>query len=120
MLQSLWDEYAVYEDDPHEIVLLPFSKKNLYNTWIREQGWDVKEESGRIAAYKDWELLDGFYATEEEAAANGGKVAGDKISYPSFFNIWKDEFPRLTVTETRKLKKRKKEKNVSYDSDDED
>ena len=78
-------------------MLLPFSKKNLYQTWIREQGWLVKEEKGRMAAYKDWELLPGFYETEEEAAENGGKVAGQKISYPSFFNIWKADFPRLQV-----------------------
>ena len=111
LLQSLWDEYAEYEDDPDETVELPFSRKALYKTWIREQGWDVKEENGRVAPYKDWELLDGFYVTEEEAATNGGKVAGDKISYPSFFNIWKDEFPRLNVAEKRKMN------STSYDSD---
>lgn len=97
LLQSLWNEYAVYEDDQDEIVSLPFSRKNLYQTWIREQGWLVKEEKGRMAAYKDWELLPGFYETEEEAAENGGKVAGQKISYASFNHIWKADFPRLQV-----------------------
>lgn len=115
LLQSLWDEYAVYEDDPEEIVVLPFSKKNLYHTWIREQGWLVKEENGRMAAYKDWELLPGFYETQEEANEKSGKVAGDKISYPSFFNIWKAEFSRLRVTETRTPRK----KRSNYHSDDE-
>lgn len=115
LLRTLWDEYKVYEDDPDEIVVLPFSKKNLFHTWIREQGWLVQEDRGRMAAYKDWKLLPGFYETEEEAANNGGKVAGDKISYPSFFNIWKNDFPRLHVIDTRS----KKTKD-DYNSEDED
>lgn len=92
--------------------------RNLYHTWIREQGWLVKEEKGRMVAYKDWELLPGFYKTEEEAAENGGKVAGDKISYPSFYNIWRTEYPRLKVNETRNLGSKKKKQELELDVHD--
>jgi hypothetical protein len=99
MLQSLFDEYSEYLDDPDEVVTLPasFSKRNLWLGWVREHGWSVAVENGKFAKYKDWTLLEGFYATEAEATANNGRVAGPRISFPSFYNIWKADFPRLKV-----------------------
>lgn len=73
-----------------------------------------------MVAYKDWELLPGFYKTEEEAAENGGKVAGDKISYPSFYNIWRTEYPRLKVNESRNPKKKKQEHDADDDSEEDE
>lgn len=118
LLQSLFDEYSEYDNDPKEVVVLPlsFSKRQLWHDWIKEQGWRVNMEKGKIAKAKDWELLPGFYATEADAAENGGKVAGQKMSYASFYVFWRDEFPRLKVIEGT----RSKGKSESFMDDYED
>jgi hypothetical protein len=105
-LQSLFDEYSEYDNDPEEVVVLPsfYSKRQLWHDWIKGQGWRVKMYKGKIAKAKDWDLLPEFSATEADAAENGGIVAGQKMSYASFYVFWRDEFPRLKVVDVTRSK----------------
>lgn len=109
MLQALYDEHAATNTtdeviNGHKVVMLPaaFSKKQLFRKFVNEQGWNVEivdRKSNKMAKVKDWPLLEGFYATEHEANANNGKVAGQKINHTTFAGLWKDEFPHLKVVE---------------------
>ena len=107
LLQSLFDEYSEYDNDPREVVVLPssYSKRQIWHDLMTEQGWRVNIDKGKIAKAQDWELLPGFYATEADAAKHGGTVAGQKISYASFYVTWRDEFPRLKVVEGTRSKR---------------
>jgi hypothetical protein len=103
LFQSLMDKYG-NENEPDGDVNLPpsYSKRSLFRTWIQDQGWHVeitdrtKQTMKRI---KDWPLLEGFHATEAEAAEKGGKVAGQKMTMTNFVKTWREEFPQLKCVE---------------------
>jgi hypothetical protein len=106
LLLSLLEEHGNGNagDGLEEDVVLPpsFSKRQLWHRWIREQGWFVKildRKKGAMAKSKDWELLPGFYASDEDAVDNGGKVAGQKMSFTNFAFLWRAEFPKLKVVD---------------------
>jgi hypothetical protein len=109
MLQALYNEY---KDDSStgvvingmKVVVLPaaMSKKQLFRKFIAEQGWKIEiieTKTNKMSKVKDWTLLPGFYATEQEAALHTGKVAGKKINHTTFAALWKEEFPHLKVVD---------------------
>lgn len=87
-----------------KVVVLPasLSKKQLFRKFVADQGWKVTitdRKKNTMAKIKDWPLMEGFYATAEEAALNNGKIAGSKVNHTSFTEIWKTAFPHLKVVE---------------------
>jgi cellobiose-specific phosphotransferase system component IIB len=109
MLQSLYEEHSSSSMTDEvingkKVVVLPpsISKKQLFRKFAADQGWEVTiidRKTNKMAKVKDWPLLPGYYATEQDAALNHGKVAGEKINHTSFSLLWKEEFPHLKVVE---------------------
>ncbi len=107
-LQALHDEY-VHSDECERkgddfILPVSISKRNYWENWCRERGWEphkIDSANGQYAKVKDFELLDGYYKTEEDASlaeAEGRHVVGVAsriISFGHFNTCWVDEFPSM-------------------------
>ncbi len=107
-LQALHDEYINSSECKRkgdEFTLpVSISKRNYYESWCRERGWEpikVDTTNGQYAKVKDFELLDGYYKTEELASlaeAEGRHVVGvakEVISFANFNSSWNDLFPNM-------------------------
>ncbi|KAL7545923.1 hypothetical protein ACHAWF_009272 [Thalassiosira exigua] len=102
-LNVVREEYRQYEEDGE--ILLPhgISRRYVYEAWVAERGWEITKkrnckESGQYKPFDEWNVLPGFYKTEEEAIADGGdvrKVAKVVVSWNGLNRIWTDEFPDL-------------------------
>ena len=110
MLQALYDEHKAANStnemiNGKKVVVLPaaMSKKQLFRKFIADQGWKVEmldSKTGKMAKVKDWPLLPGFYATEQEATLHNGKVAGQKINHTSFDTGFKTMFKDYITTQS--------------------
>lgn len=107
-LQALHDEY-VHSDECERkgdefILPVSISKRYYWENWCRERGWEphkTDSANSQYAKVNDFELLDGYYKTEEDASlaeAEGRHVVGVAsriISFGHFNTCWVDEFPNM-------------------------
>jgi len=107
-LQALYDEYINSSECKRKgddfTLPVSISKRNYYEEWCRERGWDpIKTDTanGQYAKVADFELLDGYYRTEEEeslAEAEGRYVVGVAkrvVAFTNFMYCWNNEFPNM-------------------------
>lgn len=107
-LQELHDEFVHSHECKRkgDEFWLPVSvsKRNSYEAWCRKRGWEpIKTDpsKGAYSSIKVFELLDGFYKTEEDAslAAEDGRyvcgIAKPIVSVGVFMGVWNDEFPAM-------------------------
>ena len=75
------EEYKHLADGDKITLPSHFSKRKLYEHWCRQRGWDIQKldsKTNQYVAIDQWDVLPGFYKTEEEALANGG----DEVMLP--------------------------------------
>eukprot|EP00581_Thalassiosira_minuscula_P016182 CAMPEP_0183732328 /NCGR_PEP_ID=MMETSP0737-20130205/38182_1 /TAXON_ID=385413 /ORGANISM="Thalassiosira miniscula, Strain CCMP1093" /LENGTH=511 /DNA_ID=CAMNT_0025965313 /DNA_START=88 /DNA_END=1623 /DNA_ORIENTATION=+ len=101
-LTILFEEYQQDANRKGEIMLpSQFSKRKWFENWTRSRGWDPKKLNPTLTLYhrvEDWDLMPGFYRSEEEAIAHGGdarNVAKTPVSWTVFARFWNAEFPQL-------------------------
>eukprot|EP00984_Skeletonema_dohrnii_P020759 scaffold10192_cov121-Skeletonema_dohrnii-CCMP3373.AAC.1 len=107
-LQALYDEYINSSECKRkgDDFTLPvnISKRNYYEEWCRKRGWEPSKTdtaNGQYAKVVDFELLDGYYRTEEEeslAEAEGRYVVGVAkrvVAFTNFMYCWNNEFPNM-------------------------
>mmetsp|Transcript_18413 Transcript_18413/g.32399 ORF Transcript_18413/g.32399 Transcript_18413/m.32399 type:complete len:304 (-) Transcript_18413:20-931(-) len=108
-LNMLMEEYREYGNHNHhnsidnDDVILPLqlSQRKWFERWTRERGWNTKKvnaSTGQYEGAENWDIVPGFYRTEEEAIENGGdvrNVAKIAISWTVFNKFWNTEFPQL-------------------------
>jgi len=106
-LNALMEEQrAIQRLGPEDDVVLPLhlSRRKCYEQWSRERGWVVTKkniDTGQYDAPENWEVVPGFYRSEEEALADGAsggdlrKVAKLAISWTVYSKFWIAEFPQL-------------------------
>ena len=112
-LNMVAEEYKHLADG--DTITLPpyFSKRKHYEHWCRQRGWDIQKldsKTNQYVAIDEWDVLPGFYKTEEEALANGGdeiNVAKVVVSWSGFTRFWNKDFSHLRsqgcgVSETKR------------------
>ena len=100
-LNMVAEEYKHLADGDKITLPSHFSKRKLYEHWCRQRGWDIQKldsKTNQYVAIDEWDVLPGFYKTEEEALANGGdesNVAKIVVSWSGFTRFWNKDFSHL-------------------------
>lgn len=103
-LNALTEEYRHTAQKNGDIILPgDVTKRKIYEEWCQGRGYmpqKINASSGQYKNPEDYDLMPGFYKTEEDAIANSSDerhrlVAKIVFSWTVFSNLWRKEFPHL-------------------------